>query len=321
MFFILIGVILYIVPTFSTVGQGVLTGFTLAILYMLAPFDIVLNQFPLLARAAVAVENVEALGLKLVPTAGAGGQLEPPPGKPAWRSLELAGAAHTFYREDAEDNFTLGPLNLVFRPGELVFVIGGNGGGKTTLAKLLTGLYLPEAGEIRLDGEPVTTHNADAYRQLFSVVFSDFYLFNVLLGLDDPHLDENALKYLTRLHLDRVVKVGNGVLSTTDLSQGQRKRLALLTAYLEDRSIYVFDEWAADQDPLFKEIFYLQLLPELKRRGKTVFVISHDDAYYFVADRIVKLDYGQANYVGDAQEYVEFLRAERLLAAPEGSRL
>jgi putative pyoverdin transport system ATP-binding/permease protein len=319
MFFILIGLILYVVPKFSTVEQSILTGFTLTILYMLAPFDMVLNQFPLLARAAVAMENVEALGLKLVPAAGESDRLEPPSATPPWRSLELAGVAHTFYREDVEDNFTLGPLDLVFRPGELVFIIGGNGSGKTTLAKMLTGLYLPEAGRIKLDGEPVNVHNADAYRQLFSVVFSDFYLFNVLLGLNDPHLDENALKYLKRLHLDRVVKVGNGILSTTNLSQGQRKRLALLTAYLEDRSIYVFDEWAADQDPQFKDIFYLQLLPELKRRGKTVFIVSHDDSYYAVADRIVKLDYGQVNYEGDAQEYLEFLRTARLLTAREGT--
>jgi len=318
LFFILIGLILFVVPRFSNIELSVLTGFTLAILYMLAPFDLLLNQFPLLARAAVAVENVEALKLKLVPTASDMDQVELPAATAPWRRLELAGAAHTFYREDVEDNFTLGPIDLTFRPGELVFIIGGNGSGKTTLAKLLTGLYLPESGAIKLDGEAVDTHNAEAFRQLFSVVFSDFYLFNVLLGLNDPYLDENALKYLKRLHLDRVVKVGNGVFSTTNLSQGQRKRLALLTAYLEDRSIYVFDEWAADQDPVFKEIFYLQLLPELKSRGKTVFVISHDDSYYSVADRIVKLDYGQVNYEGDAHDYLEVLSVEGLLKAPEG---
>jgi putative ATP-binding cassette transporter len=87
--------------------------------------------------------------------------------------------------------------------------------------------------------------------------------------------------------------VKDGVLSTTALSQGQRKRLALLTAYLEDRPIYLFDEWASDQDPFFRDIFYKQLLPELKRRGKTVFVISHDDRYFDIADRAIKLDYGK----------------------------
>ena len=66
-----------------------------------------------------------------------------------------------------------------------------------------------------------------------------------------------------------------------------------MTAFLEDRAIYVFDEWAADQDPHHREIFYKRLLPELKANGKTVFVISHDDRYYHLGDRVVKLEYGK----------------------------
>jgi putative ATP-binding cassette transporter len=92
------------------------------------------------------------------------------------------------------------------------------------------------------------------------------------------------------------VQVKDGSFSSIALSQGQRKRLALLTAYLEDRSIYVFDEWASDQDPMFKQIFYTQLVPELKQRGKTILVISHDDHYFHLADRIVKLDSGKLEY-------------------------
>jgi putative ATP-binding cassette transporter len=119
-----------------------------------------------------------------------------------------------------------------------------------------------------------------------------------MLGLESPHLDSEARRYLALLHLDHKVRVEGGALSTTALSQGQRKRLALLTAYLEDRLFYVFDEWAADQDPVFKEVFYTQLLPGLKARGKTVLVISHDDKYYYVADRVVKLNYGQLEQGG-----------------------
>jgi len=190
----------------------------------------------------------------------------------------------------------LGPINLVFQPGELVFLVGGNGSGKSTLAKLITGLYPPETGEIRLDGEPITDENRDDYRQLFSAVFSDFYLFESLLGLHTTNLDARAKAYLAELHLDHKVKVRNGDLSTTALSQGQRKRLALLTAYLEDRPFYVFDEWASDQDPLFKEIFYTQLLPELKARGKTALIITHDEKFFHLADRTIKLDYGRLVY-------------------------
>jgi putative ATP-binding cassette transporter len=123
------------------------------------------------------------------------------------------------------------------------------------------------------------------------VVFSDFHLFENLHGME--MLDDQAKHYLKRLQLDHKVQVQDGVLSTTELSQGQRKRLALMTAYLEGRPIYLFDEWAADQDPVFKEVFYYQLLPELKARGKTIIVISHDDRYYHIADRVIKMDSGK----------------------------
>jgi len=175
----------------------------------------------------------------------------------------------------------------------LVFVIGGNGSGKTTFAKLLLGLYAPEGGAICLNGQDISEESRDSYRQLFSAVHADFFLFERLLGLESVELDAQAREYLEQLQLSDKVTVRDNVLSTTDLSQGQRKRLALLTAYLENRLIYVFDEWAADQDPLFKELFYHQLLPDLKARGKTVIVISHDDRFYHVADRVIKLEYGQ----------------------------
>jgi len=210
-----------------------------------------------------------------------------------FESLELQGVLHSYHCEQDDSNFVLGPIDLTFREGELVFLVGGNGSGKSTLAKIIAGLYVPEAGGIRLDGQAINDSNRDGYRQLFSAVFSDFYLFENLLGLENPELDSQAKQYLKQLHLNHKVRVNRGTLSTTAVSQGQRKRLALLTAYLEDRPFYLFDEWAADQDPHFKNIFYTQLLPELKARGKTVLVISHDDRYFGVADRIIKLDYGK----------------------------
>ncbi|HEV2735919.1 MAG TPA: ATP-binding cassette domain-containing protein, partial [Longimicrobiaceae bacterium] len=194
--------------------------------------------------------------------------------------------------------FTLGAIDLRVWQGETLFLVGGNGSGKTTLAKLLLGLYAPEEGELRFGGRPVTDADRADYVHQFAAVFSDFYLFESLLGMESPELDALASRYLSKLHLEHKVRVEGGKLSTTALSQGQRKRLALLTAYLEDRPIYLFDEWAADQDPVFKEVFYLELLPELKARGKTVIVISHDDHYYGVADRIIKLDYGRIEYDG-----------------------
>ncbi len=187
----------------------------------------------------------------------------------------------------------LGPLDLEFRRGEVLLLVGANGSGKTTLAKVLTGLYPPEAGAVWVDGREITQENRDAYRQLFSAVFSDFFLFDSLLGLPAEDLAAKARYYLERLQLDHKVSIVGDRFSTIALSQGQRKRLALLTSFLEDRSFYVFDEWAADQDPVFKEFFYRELLAELKARGKAVLVITHDDRYFHLADRLVRLDYGQ----------------------------
>jgi len=217
----------------------------------------------------------------------------------SFERLEIVGVTHSYHRELENQSFTLGPLDLTFRPGELVFLVGGNGSGKTTLAKLLCGLYTPESGEIRLNDEPVTEQTADSYRQYFSVVFSDFYLVENLLGIEEDGLDAQAGDYVKLLQLQHKVRIEGGTFSTIELSQGQRKRFALLTSLLEDRPFYIFDEWAADQDPLFKQVFYMQFLPSLKAKGKAVLVISHDDRYYSIADRLIKLDYGRIEFDRD----------------------
>jgi putative pyoverdin transport system ATP-binding/permease protein len=291
--FLIVGLIAFGIPAWKSTNAQILSGYTLTVLYLMSPFQTIMNFAPVISRAGVALQKIERLGLSLVANSKEALINSPPQPATEWRRLELTGVTHSYHREVEEDNFVLGPIDLNLEPGEMVFLTGGNGSGKTTLAKLLTGLYAPEAGEVRFNDLLITDENRDFYRQHFSVTFSDFHLFESLLGLETSSLDEKAQEYLVRLQLDRKVKIRDGVLSTTELSQGQRKRLALLTAYLEDRPLYVFDEWAADQDPLFKEVFYLHLLPELKARGKTIIVISHDDKYYFVADRLIRLDYGK----------------------------
>ncbi len=290
LFFIVLGLLVFVVPRYQIVDKVTLVGYILVLTQMMTSLEILLNLLPGMSHAAIAAEKIEKLGFSLQAEAEGGGRLVQ---APAWERLEMAGVTHTYHRENEEDRFLLGPIDLTFRPGELVFLVGGNGSGKTTLAKLITGLYVPEAGEIRSGLDPVSDANREQYRQLFSVVFADFFVFWQLFGIRAEALDGQVLEYLHKLQLDKKVRIDAGRFSTVDLSQGQRKRLALMTAYLEDRQIYVFDEWAADQDPSFKKIFYLELLPELKARGKTVIVISHDDHYFQVADRIIKLDYGK----------------------------
>ncbi|HYT58833.1 MAG TPA: cyclic peptide export ABC transporter [Haliangiales bacterium] len=293
LFFLLIGLVLFWLPGWERLSTRTLTGYVMTTLYLMGPLAGVMGSIALFGRANVALQKIEELGLSLSKRSSelCTGEMSEQP--IAWQRLDLIGVTHSYHREKEGSNFILGPIDLTFHRGELVFLGGGNGSGKSTLAKIITGLYPPQTGEIRLDGRPVTDLNRDDYRQIFSAVFSDYYLFDRLIGLNNPKLDAQAQDYLRQLHLDHKVQIRDGILSTTALSQGQRKRLALLTAYLEDRWFYLFDEWASDQDPLFKEVFYTQLLPELKARGKTVLVISHDDKYFHVADRFIKLDYGR----------------------------
>jgi putative ATP-binding cassette transporter len=297
LFFVTLGLFLFIAPRVMSVSTEVLTGYVLVFGFLMVPIGVITSLMANIGRADVALRNLKSLGIELgAESSNTPPQFLFPTANGRSPKLELEGITHSYTSEDQNAGFTLGPIDLCIEPGELVFVIGGNGSGKTTLAKIITGLYLPQSGSVRFNEQIVSDANRDHYREHFSAVFSDFFLFESLLGFEQHAIDEQARSYLKHLRLDHKVTIKDGVLSTIDLSNGQRKRLALLTAYLENRPVYVFDEWAADQDPVFKSFFYQHILPELKSRGKTVFVITHDDHYYNVADRLIKLDYGQVSF-------------------------
>lgn len=288
-FYLLIGVVLFAAPQFIDLGATLVTGYILTILYMITPLSELMNALPTLGRASVALGKIRTLE----------GQLEAV-GTPAEHRvanqvsrLHCTAVQHTYYREREDGHFTLGPFDLTLNAGEVTFITGGNGSGKTTLALLLTGLYQPEGGELSLDQQVSSTTDNHLYRQHFSAIFTDFCLFEHLLDGDNPVLMQQARDYLAHLQLDHKVSIEGGRLSTLDLSTGQRKRLALLAAYLDDRPCYLFDEWAADQDPVFKHFFYTKILSDLQQRGKLVIVISHDDAYFPLADRLIRVDQGQ----------------------------
>jgi ABC-type siderophore export system fused ATPase/permease subunit len=194
------------------------------------------------------------------------------------------------YRDEQGKVFSVGPLNYTFRSGEIIFITGGNGSGKSTLAKLITGLYPADEGDILLNHKRLS---ATALGQYFSAIFSDSFLFGRLYGID-YHTKEGLIQeYLKVLELQDKLTVTDGQFSKTKLSTGQRKRLALLVSYLEDRQIYLFDEWAADQDPEFRKFFYHRLITELKNKGKCVIAITHDDHYFHLADKVIKMNMGK----------------------------
>jgi putative pyoverdin transport system ATP-binding/permease protein len=291
LFFVPLGFLLFLMPRFWDLSPSLVGSLVLVIIFMLTPLRGILLGLPQLSIANISLQKVESLGLSLSNYIPA--QSSNPQAQSHWQRIDFQDIVHTYHTLDADHEFTLGPLSLSLFPGEIVFIVGGNGSGKSTFLKLLTGLYTPERGQVILNGDVLEDRNREDYRQLFSAIFADFYLFDRLLGLELDNLDQQAQHYLRQLELDQKVTVSGGKLSTTSLSQGQRKRLALLTAYLENRPIYVFDEWASDQDPVFKDVFYCQLLPALRRQGKTAVVISHDDQYFETGDRLIKLAHGK----------------------------
>ncbi|MDO9427981.1 MAG: cyclic peptide export ABC transporter [Methylobacterium sp.] len=274
------------------IDNAVLSGFVLVLLYVETPVSYILACLPEIGRAQVAYGRIAEFSADrdmaepdlLTPAI--------PPASTGIDTIELRGVSHTFPSVDGGPAFTLGPVDLTLRRGEILFIVGENGSGKTTLIKLILGLYPPQTGTLLLDGVPVTGETRDAYRQHFSAVFFDYTLFDDLVmpaGLGARVGDA----YLEKLDLAHKVAIRDGAFSTTDLSAGQRKRLALIQASLEGRPVLVLDEWAAEQDPTFRRLFYADLLPALKREGRTLVVISHDDRYFDAADRVVHLDDGR----------------------------
>ncbi|WNG47510.1 cyclic peptide export ABC transporter [Archangium minus] len=292
---LVLGVMLFGVFTLTTHDSEATRGYVLSLMYMWGPFRGLIEDIGRWPQVSIALDKLAQLEVSLsepVPDEAADtlAVALPPGGR---HEVLLEGVTYAFGDTDAAHSFHVGPIDLALRPGELVFVVGGNGSGKTTLAKLLTGLYTPKSGRLMWNGVPVTNQNREAYRNTFSAIFTDFHLFENLRGVDPTLLEGGAREYLRLFELDTKLQVVEGRFSTTSLSTGQRKRLAMIVALLEDRPFYLFDEWAADQDPEFREVFYRKILPELAARGKGVIVITHDDRYFHLAHRVIKLELGR----------------------------
>jgi ABC-type siderophore export system fused ATPase/permease subunit len=257
----------------------------------MGPLTGVVGAIPGFTRARIALQNLQELQAEIAATRETP---DPPRDRvlPAFEKIELKGVEFVFGEEIAGESFHLGPVDFSLRRGEIVFVIGGNGSGKTVLMRVLTALYHQSAGEIAYNGATLQSADRQAYREQFSTVFSDFHLFRELLGLEGvPQSRVDA--WLDRLDLKGKTRYADGEFSSVELSAGQRKRLAFAVAMLEDRPIYVLDEFGAEQDPGHRRSFYREILPALRDSGKTVVVVTHDDAYFDAADRVIRMDFGR----------------------------
>jgi len=314
----LVGAIVFILPVLSGTFSASIVKIVAAVLFMIGPLSAVVMMIPVVSQVEVAVANIRRLEARLdeILAGSASGEEEEIAGLDRFEEIRLEGVAFSYRSPDGSVDFRLGPVDAVVKRGEILFLVGGNGSGKTTFLKLLTALYVPEQGVISVDSTAVTPRNVQSYRHLFSAIFSDFHLFDRLYGLReiDPARVEQLLELM---QISGKTTFRDGRFSTISLSTGQRKRLALVISYLEDKPVYVFDEVAADQDPQFRAHFYEVLLPELKKAGKTVIVISHDDRYFHVADRVLRMEYGKIGAPEPPAKPARKRRARRGAAKPD----
>lgn len=279
-----LGAVAFSAPLFFPVSMEVMAQYIVAVLFLVGPLRALLGIQNQWIKSGAAVDRVQELRARLSDEEES---LAPARLNDNWQKLECENLCYEYESADKVDGFQIGPVNLVIERGQTVFLVGGNGSGKTTLLKLLMGLYSPSSGRVLLDGEPLVP--SDDQRKLFGGVLSDYHLF----GWVNDENSTLATGLLERVALEKKVQVSAGNFSTIDLSKGQRARLALIAALSEERPIYVFDEWAADQDPEFREFFYLEMLPQLRKQGVTVVAATHDDRYFGAADQLIRLDRGK----------------------------
>ncbi len=278
----LVGVEFYLALEFKWASVAEATTIALSILFLRTPLVSMIGSFPTLLLAKIALDKIAKLELDDYKE-----HFEKTNFIKDWRQISFKNTSFSY-----DDNFHLNPVNLELKKGELIFLIGKNGSGKSTFCMLLTGLFKPSEGEIFVDDMKIDDDNLDIYRSLVSAVFSDFHLFTKTLAKEKFADEEKIASWLEFLELKGKTRVEDHELVLTKLSTGQKKRLAMLIALLEERDILVLDEWAADQDPVFRRFFYKKLLPLLKEQGKTIFAITHDDAYFDSADRIFLAEEG-----------------------------
>lgn len=288
------GLIAFVYINYHPMSTMELTGVLMVCLYIGGPAAGILSIWPDLARSKVALNRVQSLFNDL-PSEEANSELHP---VPEWKSIKLKSIFYQHPNSGGDHSFSVGPIDTHIKQGEITFIVGGNGSGKSTLAKIISLHYSPTSGGITFDDVLVTKENINSYRQQIACIYSDYYLFKQLHSevakkAEDPELLAQVDFYLEVLELKGKVELRDGHFTTLHLSDGQRRRLALLVAFLDNRALYVFDEWAADQDPEFKRIFYYDILPNLKAQGKSVIAISHDDRYFDVADNILIMENGK----------------------------
>ncbi|MFC3051544.1 cyclic peptide export ABC transporter [Kordiimonas pumila] len=303
---LMLGIVAFVFPHYIEGHSDIIFQLIPTLLFCFAPLSKMVAHSPLFIRAGVGLSSIYQMEKEIESARGVSTAVARNKGKKFqdFKEIRFKDVIYEYTDKQGAAVFTSGPWDLEVKRGELTFLVGGNGSGKSTALRLMSGLYNWDAGQLFVDGDEVTVKDVAGFRELFTTIFSDFHLFDRLYGLE--HVDpEEVEKLLKIMDLADKVQFKNGRFSDTHLSTGQRKRLALITAILEDRPIYLLDEWSAEQDVHFREYFYTSILTDLRARGKTVIVVTHDERFWHLADRVVKFDLGQIEWdsKGDKSSY------------------
>jgi putative ATP-binding cassette transporter len=274
--YVLLGAVVFVAPNLSdSLGGTSIAKATTALLFIVGACFGLVQSIPILLNANAAADRIARLEGALETALSA---VEPRDitARKHFDKIEMQNIVFRYTDRFSDTVFKIGPIDFTLNSGELVFITGGNGSGKSTFLRVLAGLYPPDAGEIYVDGTRINDNTRDDYRALMSAIFFDYHLFQRLYGVDEPDPAE-VDSLLRKFRLQDKTALVNGEFRTLDLSGGQRRRLALIVSMLEKRPIMLLDEWTAEQDPEYRRKFYDELLPEMLQAGATIIVITHDD--------------------------------------------
>ncbi|MBF8273653.1 MAG: hypothetical protein HW380_2758 [Magnetococcales bacterium] len=305
-FYLLLAIIVFILPQLQATHYTVVIKLTAATLFIIGPVNLLVGAIPVFTLANVAVSNLYALEKELD---AQGIQVQPLNQRlvtklASFKEIRFDNVYFDYKNDEQGVSFGVGPLSFSITKGNILFLTGGNGSGKSTVLKLLTGLYYPTSGRILVDGYPINRITYPEYRHLFSLIFSDFHIFDRLYGLEG--VDEGTVDELLQLMgLEQKTQYFDGRFTSLNLSTGQKKRLAFIAATLEDKPLCVFDEWAAEQDGPFRTFFYEKILPDLRAKGRTLVCVTHDDRYFKDCDHFLKMEMGKIVMDSKVEDRVE----------------